>query len=429
MKQLVMKALVVVCIGLLGVLSFAQDDTTGTFEFEESGASVTFPDDWEQSFGEDGAFQLAIEGVGLFLYDAIGVENLLDGEDVESPEALLELMEEAFPIDAVIGDDIDVELGAIKTVDLDGRDVARLPFELEQATGAFIALPMDDGTLGLAMFMIFSDVSEEASPIVDEIIASFNVAVDDDSPASDEACTVSTTQSNTVEIRVGPGANRTVIAFLPVGLSFDVLGQTTDSEDNIWFSVPKEDVAPTKAVNETWVAGGSVDQRGDCANVVDALAPPIIPIRQAQSTPVPQVATDGTVTEPTTTTTEADTGDAFAVDSSCAFIPTQGQWLETRNNGNVRCGSESSEASPVQGTIIGQLSGGGSNGIVFAGSSYTYIGNNTYESYYTEQTPYGDFLLRESFTLTSANTGEGSVGGVLDACTFFLPITVNYMGG
>jgi len=426
MRKFTLKILIVLCIGLLSVLSFAQDDGQSIFEFEESGASVIFPDDWEQAIDGDGGLELIMDGTMVLVYDEIGIETVLETDEVDSLETLLELVQEGIAEEVASSDD-DVELSAVKLVELGDREVASLSFELEGASGAFVGVPMNDDTLGLVMFMIPTDNVEELSPIIDEVIASFNVGGSSDSTASGEACTVSTSESNTVEIRVGPGANRTVIAFLPAGLGFDVLGQTTDDDGNIWFSVPKDEVAPTKAVNETWVAGDSVDQSGDCANVVDALAPPIIPIRTAPPTAVPQVADDGTVTE---TVAEAiESGDDFAVDADGAFIPTQGNWLEVHGNGSWRCGDTvSGVASPTTGNFTAPLSGGGENGIVFDGYFFTYIGNNTYENYYTEETSNGTYVARTTFTLTSANTGSGSIGEVIGPCSGFLPITVNFVG-
>ncbi len=429
MRKFALKTLLVLCIGLLSVLSFAQGDGESTFEFEDSGASITFPDDWEQSVGEDGGLELVLGGTTVLADDETVIASLIDVDEADSLETLVEL----FVGELAISEDEDTEFGAIKLVELGEREVARMPFEIDGASGAFIALPMDDDSVGMVMFLIPTDDVEELSPVVDEIIASFNVSDGSGSTATGEACTVSTTESNTVQIRVGPGSNRTVIAFLPTGLDFGVLGQTTDDDDNVWFSVPKDDVAPTKAVNETWVAADSVDQSGDCANVVDALAPPIIPIRTAPPTPVPQVDDDGTVTE-TVVDTPADTpdeatGDDFAVDADGAYIPTQGTWLEVHGNGSWRCGdSISGVASPTTGDFTATLSGGGANGIVFDGNFFTYIGNNTYENYYTEETSNGTYVARTTFTLTSANTGSGSIGEVIGPCSGFLPITVNFVG-
>jgi hypothetical protein len=427
MKRFIIMLTVIVSIGLLNVLSLAQDDGMSTFEFADSDASITFPEDWEQTVNEDSVLELVSDGINLMVYDSASIASLLEGDDAESPEDLLTSVIDTL----LVSDDVELDADNIKVVELDGREVARLAFETEGLVGAVIALPMDDESLGGVVFTIGSDNVDELSPIVDEVVTSFNT---DGSTATGEACTLSITQSNTVQIRVGPGNNRTVIAFLPANIGFDALGQTTDDDGNTWFRVSKEEAAPTKSANETWVAGDGVEQSGNCAGVVDALAPPLIPIRQAQPTAVPQAVTETTGTEATTTdattdTTTTETSDAFAVDASGAFIVTQGTWLESRGVGNIRCGNFSTGFSPAQGNITSVLSGGGSAGITFNSDFYTYIGNNTYETYYVEQTQYGTLTLRETFTLTSANTGEGSVGGVIDCYTFYLPITVNYIGG
>ena len=198
MKHIFMKVFVVLCVGLLGLSSFAQDDTLTTFEFEESGASISFPSDWEQSVADDGALEIFMDTTTVFAYDSIGIAAELEDSEAESPEELLDLVAESILIDAVIGDEA-VDLGTVKLVDLDGREVARLPFEIEDASGAFVAVPMDDESLGLVLFLIPTDDLEEFSPIIDEIIASFNVgSVDGGSTATGEACNLSTSQSGTV---------------------------------------------------------------------------------------------------------------------------------------------------------------------------------------------------------------------------------------
>lgn len=422
MKRFMMRFAIIVSIGLLSLLSLAQDDGMSTFEFEDSDTSIMFPEEWEQSVNEDGVLELATDGVNLMVYDSVSIASLLENEDMESPEELLTAALDTL----AISDDIELDAENIKVVELGEREVARLSFETDDSTGSIIALPMDDVSLGLVTFVVDGNQIDDISATVDDVVSSFNTG---GSTATGEACTLSTDQSNTVQIRVGPGSNRTVIAFLPAGVGYDALGQTTDGDGNVWFSVPKEEVAPTKAVNETWVAGDSVDQSGDCANVVDALAPPIIPIRQVQPTAVPQVADDGTITESATDTTEADTSDPFAVDADGAFIPVQGNWLEIHNNGTYSCeNGRSGTTSPRTGDFTATLSGGGVDGINFNGLFYNYLGNNTYEAYETVLVAGGDYLARLTFTLTSTKTGEGSIGEVFRRCNYFLPITVNYVG-
>lgn len=93
-----------------------------------------------------------------------------------------------------------------------------------------------------------------------------------------EACIVSTTESDTVRVRVGPGENRTSVSFLPANQEFEPLGQAEDDAGNVWFQLDKEQAAPGRSINEAWVAADELDTSGDCSAIGEAAAPPIIPI-------------------------------------------------------------------------------------------------------------------------------------------------------
>jgi len=425
MKKLFISVLMLISLGLLSGIVIAQDDEMTTFEFETSDATLMHPEDWEQEVDEDGVVTLTTEGITVMVYDAPTIAELFDVEDVESAEDVL-----ASVVDGMEMDDVELDVNDAKAVELDEREVLRLAFETDDDVGAVIVVPMADESFSLVVYRVASDAADELSSLVDDVVASFDIGEASEASGG-EVCTLSTTSSDTVQIRVGPGFNRTVIAFLPANVDFEAQGQTTDDDGNVWFRVPEDQAAPTKAVNETWIAGDDVDQSGDCAGVVDALAPPIIPITQQQPV-APATSNDATTTDTTTTTettTDAPAGDAFATDASGAFILSQGTWVELRGVGNIRCNSFSTDAGPAQGTVIDTLSGGGSAGINFGGLFYAYIGNNTYETTYTQSVDGGDILVRETITMTSANTGTGSIGGVSGPCTLFLPLTINYSGG
>jgi hypothetical protein len=107
----------------------------------------------------------------------------------------------------------------------------------------------------------------------------------------DGSCFVSTTKAKTVSVRVGPGENRTPVAFLPTGKSFQVLGRFVAKDESVWYQIDPKEAAPKKAIQEAWVAAGDdLRERGDCEAVAEADAPPIIPIL-VQPTAVP--ATSG----------------------------------------------------------------------------------------------------------------------------------------
>lgn len=423
MKYIIARILLILSIGLLGVVALAQDDDLETFTFENSEQSLMFPADWEQAVDDDGILTLTTDGIEMMVYDADSIATVLEVDDIKSAEDLLKATVDSLPISDVA----DLNANGIKVVELDEREVARLAFETEDMTGAVIAVPMLDESFGLVIFMMDSDDNEDLAEAVDEIIGSFNINLGSN-PLSGEACNLSTADTNTVQIRVGPGFNRTVIAFLPANQGFEALGQSTDDEGNIWFRVSQEEAAPTKAVNETWVASDDVDKSGDCSAVQDAAAPPIIPIQQAPPTAVPQDTTTDPATDATTTETTTDSPSAPAVDASGAILPTAGNWLLSADIGNVRCGEASATYDSGFGTFTSPLSGGGSNGILFDGGLFAFIGNNTYETSQNVVVPGGILPARMTFTITSPTTATGSFGFVDGPCTVFVPFTINFVG-
>ncbi|MBL8157231.1 MAG: hypothetical protein JNM70_23865 [Anaerolineae bacterium] len=95
----------------------------------------------------------------------------------------------------------------------------------------------------------------------------------------DGSCFVTATKAKTVSVRVGPGENRTPVAFLPTGKSFQVQGRFVAKDESVWYQIDPKEAAPKKAIQEAWVAAGDdLRERGDCEAVADADAPPIIPI-------------------------------------------------------------------------------------------------------------------------------------------------------
>jgi hypothetical protein len=126
---------------------------------------------------------------------------------------------------------------------------------------------------------MWGPVSDTEATLAD-VRAIFRTIQDDSNPPSGEACTVSTDQARTVALRVGPGFNRTSVAFLPDGEDFDVLGQASEDDGNLWYQLDKAQAAPDSSAGEIWVLSDEVATQGDCVAVVDADAPPIVPITQ-----------------------------------------------------------------------------------------------------------------------------------------------------
>lgn len=433
MQKFIIRLMLLLIVGLLGIVSLAQDSLL--ININESDTFITIPADWQDETSDDGVLTVSNESVSLMVYTAATLEELFEIEAAETPEEQLEAVIEELPL----GDDAEFDVDEIDTVTIDERDAANLTFATEEARGTVTALTLDDESIAIIVQTISGVPPIGITETIEDMLESLNAAADSSSKAATDsdadtdtatsaaACFVSTPDTNTVQIRVGPGTNRTVIAFLPALVDFEALGQTTDDAGNVWFRVPQEEAAPTKAVNETWVLADAVDQSGDCANVVDAAAPPIIPIRQAQPTAVPQVDTATDTSGGETTAPEAPA--APAVDASGAIIPEQGTWFMQFNTGTIRCGSVTSQANPANGSITATLTGGGSAGFVFDDLFFQYNGGNTYQSSAVFSTSSGSELVQVlTLTMTSSRTATGNIGFVEGSCTVNAPITLNFIG-
>jgi len=99
--------------------------------------------------------------------------------------------------------------------------------------------------------------------------------------AAAESCMVSASAADTARLRVGPGFNRTSVAFLPAGQSFEVIGQATADDDSVWFKLDKDEVAPQSAASEVWVLNEEVETEGGCDAVATVGGSPVIPIMSA----------------------------------------------------------------------------------------------------------------------------------------------------
>ncbi len=88
-------------------------------------------------------------------------------------------------------------------------------------------------------------------------------------------CSVSTEVAESVEVRVGPGADRTRIAFLPTGTQVAVQGQFTNAAGELWYKVDKFQATPSNAADifEAWVISTTPTITGPGCGLV-AVTPP-----------------------------------------------------------------------------------------------------------------------------------------------------------
>ncbi|RMG88158.1 MAG: hypothetical protein D6712_04130, partial [Chloroflexi bacterium] len=96
------------------------------------------------------------------------------------------------------------------------------------------------------------------------------------------SCKVWVDGEEDARVRVGPGITRTVTNFLPVGENFVVLGQSTDDDGNVWYSLDHTVASPGKLVDSAFVRASDVNSLGDCSNLPDAEAPAVVPIEATE---------------------------------------------------------------------------------------------------------------------------------------------------
>lgn len=173
-----------------------------------------------------------------------------------------------------------VEEREIVIEQFNGRDAAMwyYTFTNQPGTqGVFVVLKLDDERF-LALDVYGPDELLDENMRAARALARSLRTAEELAQASGEPCTVSTDVERSASLRVGPGENRTSVAFLPAGADFAVLGQSSDDDGNIWFKLDKADAAPKSSANEIWVSSDNVTTSGDCEAVVDADAPPVVPI-------------------------------------------------------------------------------------------------------------------------------------------------------
>lgn len=131
---------------------------------------------------------------------------------------------------------------------------------------------------------------------------------------------MSAAAEGTVQLRVGPGENRTSFAFLPANTEFTPRGQAEANDGSLWFQLDRAEVAPKSAAAEAWVAAEAVEISGDCDNLNEASAPPLVPIVPT----APPSNIDGNSSRESgegETSPPADTGSVQG-----SVLPSEGTW-------------------------------------------------------------------------------------------------------
>lgn len=403
MKRLSVLLLWMVCGGLAGFASAQEEQTVSLIPDR---FYVTLPLGWE------------IE------YDNQLLDNFLTDDDLDvtvSPALVQRLM---LPPEQALDDFLLAVMTDLHDIEADDTELR--PFDFGGKPGEvylvgeyslMAAVEMPDDTL------VFVDVvATEQTPlngadfdVIQELIASMGVRGIGTSRAQQaaEPCYISAPAGEQVRLRVGPGFNRGALTYLPGG-DYLVLGQAEDEDEQIWFKLNKDDVAPERSAREVWVQKIDVEQRGGCNAVADAFAAPLIPI---------PVVENGVVT---VRTNGIPPGEGDIVPVAGGYTLSYGTWgASSCMNGDQRAfavGEEQGQLKPMSGPL--QIWEDGASftfeGIIFEREAVgSYLGQVQFGNGKVE---YFRLFPRSGYYLEGQRTQNISAGG--DRCSVSVPITL-----
>ncbi|MBK8029955.1 MAG: hypothetical protein IPK17_10685 [Chloroflexi bacterium] len=251
--------------------------------------NITLPDDWNWEYATPYAgFFLSGDDYTVYLVDPAELRAVVRYTTKATME---EVFRDAF---AALYDGGLPPGARIEDLNVPGREGLVWSYTMDDnQVGLFMLILMSDESYGVFDAYADADVFDDPERELRDLILSFDNAESVETavqaPAADsgEPCRVFTDQERTVALRVGPGENRTSVAFLPAGTEVDVTGINVSDDGTEWFQLDKAQAAPQSAASELWMRRGDAEEIGDCDSVGDAAAPPVIPIAVQPPTPAP----------------------------------------------------------------------------------------------------------------------------------------------
>lgn len=293
MKTAFATLLLLCCFTLLPFAASAQSGTQ-TVDLNDS-TSIVVPGDWLVTENENGFFTL--EG-DSFTNRPMRVEVMTPrhirslginfNEDRNISDVLIAL--------TTLFDGVEPDRDAVQKLLYEERAAASFTLSDAETTDTMnVALTLNDGSFGYLTVTVGNGQLIALDSQIDEIIASFDTSRTE--AASGAACTVSADAADAAQLRVGPGTNRGAISFLPARTEVTATGRIALDDGSIWYQLDLDEAAPDgTAAAELWVFEEDVTLSGDCENVGETSAPPVI--RAAQQTGSGTSETSGAVSTP-----------------------------------------------------------------------------------------------------------------------------------
>jgi hypothetical protein len=418
---------------LLAMPVWAQaDELTQAVELSDI-YTVSVPADWEVEEDEEmGGFVLLGDGVGALVFEPTQIAAIADvKEDDPLVDKLIDLYRQLASSRA--------RRSEIEEIALGEYPAASYGYVEDEYEGLFIVVDYGDEQFGVLDFytsvgdlddqldlaMAIAETFRPAEGAIDPKTglpfgtAPVTTTISTESPPASEPCLVSTTSADTVQLHVGPGLNRAVVAFLPANNEFDVTGSFTTDDGSEWFQLDKNEVAPSSAASEVRVARENVDESGDCDAVAGTSAPPIVPII---SNPPPQ---------PTTAPGET------AAPVEAGLVPAEGDWTFTLDT-TLLASCEGTETvrfntqevigdEPLSQIFRLRVSNGGAS-ITFGGDVYILTSPGNYYGTYTfEDGTNAQIRLQVVSTtfMSGSLVGNATVDGIPCSATVAIRLTHN----
>lgn len=365
------------------------------------GTSFSYPEDGTVEVDEDFPDFAQVEFGNMVVY--VAEFSIFEQANLTADSSLEDAA--AWYIDALAESKFDPDMA--EQTEVAGREALLYPYEYEGYDWALMLVRFEDGTFGAL------DAGNMDEDILLAMAASLQVGGEvAESNTGAISCTVRTDTANTIQLRVGPGENRTVFAFLPANTAFTPLGQTEADDGSLWFQLDRETVAPQSAASEAWVAVDDVETTGDCAAVRDASAPPIVPI---------------TAVQPAASSNDSGSTDNGSANTQGSIAPASGTWTITYGStGKGSCLDDASFTYNINvdwSPAVVPVSYNGSS-VTLGNSRLNEIQPGVFSGIYT--LPNGNslqFLLRP--VSTTHLSGEAIVTGVVEGHTCSNSVQVN----
>jgi hypothetical protein len=396
-----------ICAALLPLTVAAQDiDLPGTFTFE-SGTSVRLPDGVKTEQHEDLPHILSVSSGDSWFFVVDFTFFQVARFTAEST------LEEAAAWYIETFAEVEFDADKAEAIAIDSREALAYTYEVED-TEMEIRLVMvrfTDGSFGAldAWGVAEDDILSIAATFDAPAAPARGGLIGAAAPASAASCTIRTADANTVQLRVGPGTNRTVFAFLPANTDFTPLGRAEADDGSLWFQLDRAEVAPRAAAAEAWVAAEEVESSGNCDALDDAAAPPIVPIIPA----APPASGS------------AGSGDSAPAPQG-SVVPSPGTWtLRYAATGKASCLGTQTIDFPVSlpnETVSLSVSG---NSIIFGGDRLTQVQPGVYSGLFD----FSDgssvrLVLRAASSTLFTGEAIANVNIEGEQCSATIPLTV-----